>query len=185
MGIADRINADGAVFVDPDHFGEQIVYTPWNVTHGTATAALDGSGGVASVAVATPGSGYQEPPPVLLTGGGGKGAAAVATIDPATGRLAAIAVSAAGEGYTSPPAVVVGGCYAVVRREMPGKFGTTPAKTAMLKCTVRNSATDGIVRINSGKDKVTTTRRVGGEAGDFTVAGVISQTKAIWKLRLK
>lgn len=184
MSLADKMQADGAVFVNPYHFGELLIYLPWNVVHGTATASV-AAGLVTTIAVVAPGGGYQDPPPVLLTGGGGKGAKAAATIDPATGRLSAINVTAAGEGYTSAPTVVVGGCYGVVRREPPGRFGDLTAKTPRLKCTLRNSATDGVVKVNTGKDSIVTPAREGRAAETLTVAGIISQTKSIWKLRLK
>ena len=66
------------------------------------------TGGVALLAVTTPGSGYTSVPNVGFSGGGGSGAAATALLA-ATG-LDTVTVGTAGSGYTAPPFVTaVGG----------------------------------------------------------------------------
>ncbi len=69
-------------------------------------------------AVVEPGSGYTSSPQIEIIGGGGSGAAALATVDPATGGLANVVLVNAGSGYTSEPETRVvggGGSGAVVR----------------------------------------------------------------------
>lgn len=71
---------------------------------GAGTAALTGTA-VSSIAVATGGTGYQNPPLVELTGGGGTGATATATVT--AGVITAFTVTAGGTGYTGAPTVVL------------------------------------------------------------------------------
>ncbi len=84
----------------------------WYARLGAADSKLN------AFAVLEPGSGYTSSPRVEIVGGSGSGAAALATVDPATGRLANVVLVSAGTGYTSEPEVRVvggGGSGAVVR----------------------------------------------------------------------
>jgi len=62
---------------------------------------------VSNVAVTNGGAGYTQPPVVTFAGGGGKGAAAVTTINLATGAVTGITMTSPGSGYTSAPAVTI------------------------------------------------------------------------------
>jgi hypothetical protein len=72
----------------------------------TATATINGTGGVAAVNVTAGGNNYAAAPIVTLSGGGGTGALAAATINTA-GQVTSITVTSAGTGYTSAPAVTI------------------------------------------------------------------------------
>ena len=74
---------------------------------GTATANVDATGQVVSVAVVNRGNGYVRPPGIIFTGGGGFGAAAEATLA-ANGRISTITLTSPGSGYTSAPTVTIG-----------------------------------------------------------------------------
>ena len=78
-------------------------------TFAAIATALQGSlsaSPVASIAVATNGSGYiQASTTVTITGGGGTGATATATV--AGGAVTSVTVTAGGSGYTSVPAVTI------------------------------------------------------------------------------
>ncbi len=81
--------------------------------HGSATAVATVSGGsVTNLLLTSAGIGYTSNPTVLISGGGGNGAAATATVDPATGIVTALTLSSSGSGYTSAPDVSLsgGGC---------------------------------------------------------------------------
>lgn len=79
----------------------------WGGVGATATAQLDSTGGVASIAIGGPASGYvtSNPPNVVISGGGGSGAAATASVD-SFGTIT-VTVTAAGSGYTAPAAVAI------------------------------------------------------------------------------
>ena len=78
---------------------------------GGATAspiAVNGLGGITSINLATPGTGYVAPPRVTIVdrSGSGAGAAAVATTSPG---ITGVALTNAGSGYTSAPLVTITG----------------------------------------------------------------------------
>jgi hypothetical protein len=80
-----------------------------NGTGATATASLTPTG-VASVAVASPGSLYTSPPTVQLSGGGGTGATATCTLS--GGQVTGITVTNGGKGYVTTPNIsIVGSGY--------------------------------------------------------------------------
>lgn len=81
------------------------------ITAGIITAQIlkvapNGTGGVASIAVATAGTGYTTAT-AALTGGGGTGATATVTLS--GGAIVGFVVTAPGTGYTSAPTVTVTG----------------------------------------------------------------------------
>lgn len=172
--LLDRILADDAnfAFCDPDAFAEPVTYVPLGVTHGTATATLSG-GGVASIAVATGGSGYTTAPPVRIDGDG-SGAKATATV--VGGEVTAIAVDEAGSGYTTAT-VVVGGIYAVVDRNPPAAAPEDKSRVPRPKMTalIQNSATKGVTAIDSGGDTVEVAERYGGTARAWSVGAPVRQ----------
>jgi hypothetical protein len=65
---------------------------------------LSQNGGLSSISVTNPGSGYSSAPSVSFSGGGGSGAAATAYIN-AAGNVTGILLTNAGSGYTSAPTV--------------------------------------------------------------------------------
>ncbi len=106
--------------------GSTIDNNGFNITIGQALLAATGNG-VHSIAVSG-GAGYIDSPLVEITGGGGSGAAATATVNPATGAVTAINITNPGVGYTSAPIVTLsggGGSGALI-----GAITTTPNNTA-------------------------------------------------------
>jgi predicted secreted hydrolase len=96
----------------PSGWAESDPAKDWYARLGSADSKLN------ALAVLEPGSGYTSAPQVEITGGGGSGAAALATLDPATGGVANVVLVSAGSGYTSEPEVRIvggGGSGAVVR----------------------------------------------------------------------
>lgn len=96
----------------PSGWAESDPAKDWYARLGSADSKLN------ALAVLEPGSGYTTLPQVEITGGGGSGAAALATLDPATGGVANVVLVSAGSGYTSEPEVRIvggGGSGAVVR----------------------------------------------------------------------
>jgi FtsP/CotA-like multicopper oxidase with cupredoxin domain len=73
-------------------------------TQATATATLNGTGGVIGIAITSPGSGYATAPAVAITDATGPGTGATAT---ATLKLTGLVVTAAGNGYTFNPNLVI------------------------------------------------------------------------------
>jgi hypothetical protein len=69
----------------------------------TGVSLLNGSGGVASIAVTNPGGNYTFPPLITILGGGGSGASAVATLNPDGTVNSNITITNPGSGYTSAP----------------------------------------------------------------------------------
>jgi len=74
---------------------------------GTAVLGADVSGSctVASITVASPGSGYTVAPTVVLAGGGGTGAVFTASVS--GGAITGFSLVSGGSGYTSPPTVII------------------------------------------------------------------------------
>jgi hypothetical protein len=70
----------------------------------TSTGTLAASGGLDSVAVDYPGSGYVSPT-ITFSGGGGTGAAATAVLS--SGKVVSVTVTSRGTGYTSSPTVSI------------------------------------------------------------------------------
>lgn len=64
---------------------------------------------VAGYLIGNVGANYTTAPNVEITGGGGTGAAAITTINPATGELTGIYVTNPGSGYTTTPTVYING----------------------------------------------------------------------------
>lgn len=114
-------------------------------------------GGIASVSVGTPGSGYTSAPTVGFSGGGGSGAAAVATI--ATDRVAQIAITNGGSSYASAPTLSIGG---------GGGSGATAT------CTVSGGAINAVTITNAGSGyssaPTVTITGGGGSGGVLTVS---------------
>ena len=88
---------------DPGHWAQSDPSDDWYARLGDAGAPFSG------FAITSRGSGYTAPPQVRISGGGGSGAAAIATIDAATGTVANVVLVSAGSGYTSLPAVTLEG----------------------------------------------------------------------------
>lgn len=102
-GRVDRVEVTqrGTYSVAP-----QVVFIGGNPDRpATATAFIDGEGGVVSINITDQGSFYRSPPEVLLVGGG-SGATAKAYI---LGPVESVAVKNPGSGYEKPPAVVFTG----------------------------------------------------------------------------
>ena len=100
----------------------------------TEDAAEPGAGGVASVTVATAGSGYTSAPTVelLSTGHGGEGATAIAVIDEAEGTVVGFVVTDPGSGYATAPQVKLsggGGSGATATAELFDPHEDPPAAT--------------------------------------------------------
>ena len=72
---------------------------------GAFASAVRSGGGITSVVVTTPGTGYTVAPTVVFTGGGGTGATGTATIS--GGHVTGVTVTAGGSGYTSTPSVTI------------------------------------------------------------------------------
>lgn len=67
------------------------------------------SGAVASLTLASGGSGYTAAPTVVLTGGGGAGVTATASIDATNNTVSALTITANGSGFTEAPTVAFSG----------------------------------------------------------------------------
>lgn len=98
-------------------------YAP--TTRATATANI--SGGVDSVVVTTPGSGYTSAPTVTISAPGGGGTTATAVAIVASGAIVAVQITDPGSGYSSAPAVAIAG---------PGGGGAPAAATSRISASV-------------------------------------------------
>lgn len=121
--VASLANSRVAFRFD-EEIKEAVVLSPYDRYTSTPALTLPaprpGSGGVQAqgraimavdhLPLTNRGSGYTSAPEVMIAGGGGSGAAAVAEIDPQTGKIRAVRVTARGQGYTSVPTVsLIGG----------------------------------------------------------------------------
>src|SRR5262249_10830570 len=93
---------------------------------------------VASVAVASAGSGYSIAPIVSFSGGGGSGAAGVATLD-GNGGIAAIIVTDPGIGYSSAPTASLSG-GTLIPGGVAASLGTV---------TIRDARAGGLTKLGS------------------------------------
>jgi hypothetical protein len=50
---------------------------------------------------------------------------------------------------------------------------------------IANDATNGVASVNTGGDRITVARRLGGTAEAFQVAVILEQDAGMWKLRLR
>lgn len=95
---------------------QALSYLAWAAHTATRVAApanpvgdanWDQGGGIRSITVLVPGSGYSDPPRVVLSGGPGHGCVAVAQLDPGTKGISAVRILNQGYGYdpAQPPTV--------------------------------------------------------------------------------
>lgn len=101
------------------YFDAEQVYRPPNIDHPAEASLFDlpvyslyaenYKFKVAGYTIGTAGINYTKAPNVEITGGGGTGAAAITTINPATGAVTGIYVTNPGSGYTSTPTVYING----------------------------------------------------------------------------
>ncbi len=158
-----------------------------------SNALLAPSGdGVATIPVATGGSGYIAPPYVEISGGGGSGATAYATVDldPSSltyGQVTGIVVTNPGRDYTSAPTITFkggGGSGATVgtatlATNTSGGLTKSGAGTLVLSGTDANTFT-GMTTVTAGVMQLSKTADVTAIAGDVTIGD--GSTAAILKL---
>lgn len=168
---------------------ETITYTPAVTTNATGTASVAG-GAVTGIAVVLGGAGYNAAPTVTLQGGGGTGATATATV--AAGAVTAFTITAGGTGYTSAPTVTITGGTTPLTRQAHVKRGRLNRLEEMsrgvapaIEIDLANDATTGVTTVNRGGDRVTLATVYGGATKSYTVAEILEQNAAHWRLRLR
>ncbi|BCM88823.1 adhesin BmaC autotransporter [Abditibacteriota bacterium] len=154
--------------------GAKIDNNGLDITIADALKATGGTTGVASIPVATGGSGYIAPPVVTFTGGGGTGATAVANLT--GGVVTSITITSAGTGYTSAPTVA-----------LAGGGPTTPATLGAVT-TGLNADDGGLTKSGAGTLTLTGTNTYTGattissgtlQLGDGTTNGNIANSSSI------
>lgn len=138
----------------------------------TPTSYTDGcqpSGGVTSIIVDNPGTGYTSVPTITLTGGEGSGATATASIEEEQiGIITSIAVDSGGVGYTSPPIVAFSSGAATATAVL-----ATTGATEVTGGTVTSTT---VVSGGSGYTTAPTVTFAGGDGAGATATAVLSTT---------
>jgi len=128
--------------------GNSAAVLPGVGSGGVAGVAVVSGNALASVPVASGGSGYTIAPVVVITGGGGTGATATASVS--GGAVTDITVTAGGSGYTSPPTVTIVAQVAPFMMAMLAKHDGTSQGTpwsagdTSKACGVRLEAAGGV-----------------------------------------
>ncbi len=168
------VNGDSSVSAQACWNGANQMSTPTGYTTGCLPF-----GGVTSVTLTDPGTGYTTAPTVTLSGGGGTGATATAVMashSTMDGHVSSITVDAPGTAYTTPPTVTLSG---------GGGHGATAVPTMTAVTTVTgwvNSLT--LTSGGSGYTSVPTVSISGGGGSGATAIADISTTSAVTSIVL-